>query len=63
MSKKCKKHDKGIQDETEYFRQIEREVDAELDQEQYGRDTYVVAIVGLGLWVFMLLYVVILATW
>ncbi len=63
MSSKRKKHHKGIQDETEYFRQIEREVDAELDKEQYGRDTYVVAIVGLGLWVFMLLYVVILATW
>lgn len=63
MSNKRKKHDKDIEDETEYFRQIEREVDAELDKEQYSKDTCVVAIVGLGLWAFMLLYIVILATW
>lgn len=63
MSRKHKKHDRDMKDETEYFREIEREVDAELDKEQYSRDTCVVAIVGLCLWVFMLLYVVILATW
>lgn len=63
MSKKCKKHHKDIEDETEYFEQIEREVIAELDKEQYGKDTYVVAIVGLCLWVFMLLFIVIMATW
>lgn len=63
MSNKRKKHDKDIEDETEYFRQIEREVDAELDKEQYGSTTNVVAIVGLGLWAFMLLYIVILAAW
>lgn len=63
MSNKCKKRDKDIEDETEYFRQIEREVDAELDKAQYSKDTCVVAIVGLGLWAFMLLYLVILATW
>ena len=63
MSNKRKKHDKDIEDETEYFRQIEREVDAELDKEQYSKDTCVVAIVGLSLWAFMLLYLVILATW
>lgn len=63
MSNKRKKHDKGIEDETEYFRQIEREVDAELDKEQYGSTTNVIAIVGLSLWAFMLLYLVILATW
>lgn len=63
MSNKRKKHDKDIEDETEYFRQIEKEVDAELDKEQYGSTTNVVAIVGLSLWAFMLLYLVILATW
>lgn len=63
MSKKHKKHDKDDEDETEYFRQIEKEVDAELDKEQYGSTTNVVAIVGLSLWAFMLLYLVILATW
>lgn len=63
MSNKRKKHDKDDEDETEYFRQIEREVDAELDKEQYGSTTNVVAIVGLSLWAFMLLYLVILATW
>lgn len=63
MSNKRKKHDKGIEDETEYFRQIEREVDAELDKEQYGSTTNVIAIVGLSLWAFMLLYIVILAAW
>lgn len=63
MSSKRKKHDKDEEDETEYFRQIEREVDAELYKEQYDRDTHVVAIVGLGLWALMLLYLVILATW
>lgn len=63
MSKKHKKHHKDDEDETEYFRQIEREVDAELDKEQYGSTTNVVAIVGLCLWAFMLLHLVILATW
>lgn len=63
MIDKRKKHDKDIEDETEYFRQIEREVDAELDKEQYGSTTNVVAIVSLCLWAFMLLYLVILATW
>lgn len=63
MSNKRKKHDKDIEDETEYFRQIEREVYAELDKEQYSKDTCVVAIVSLCLWAFMLLYLVILAAW
>ena len=49
MIDKRKKHDKDIEDETEYFRQIEREVDAELDKEQYGSTTNVVAIVSLCL--------------
>ena len=63
MSNKRKKHHKDDEDETEYFRQIEREVDAELDKEQYGSTTNVISIVGLSLWAFMLLYLVILATW
>lgn len=61
MSKKHKKHHKD--DEDEYFEQIMQEVEEELDEEQYSKDTCVVAIVGLGLWAFMLLYLVILATW
>lgn len=59
MSKKRKKHHKDEEDE--YFEEIMREVEEELDEEFYS-NTLPVAFAGVSIWMFMLAILVALAT-
>lgn len=59
MSKKRKKHHKDEEDE--YFEEIMREVEEELDEEFYS-NTLPTALAGVSIWMFMFVILVALAT-